>query len=106
MQRHMKPKFKSENQSVMAWGGFSAHERTQLVGVIGSFDQLIYRVVIDNYILPFFYDIHGGTDKFVLKEDNCGAHVAKSIATYLENEYIARMNWPAQSPDLNPIENV
>ncbi len=31
---------------------------------------------------------------------------ALCIAAYLENEEVKRMQWPAQSPDLIPIENI
>ena len=88
------------------WGGSSIRGRTPLVGTIGSFDSNTYRVIIDNHILPFAYNIHGGTDQFILQEDNCGPHRARTIATCLANEEVSRMFWPAQSPDLNPIESV
>ena len=99
------PTYKSGYQTVPVWGGFSSGGRTPLVRTVGSFDQHTYRVMIDNHILPFVYDVHGGTNTFILQEDNCGPHRAKSIATYLANEDITRMEWAPQSPDLNPIEN-
>lgn len=104
--KHIIPTFKSGYQTVSVWAGFSKYGRTPLVGIVGSFDRHTYRVIIDNHVLPFTYDVHGGTDKFVLQEDNCGPHRAKSIATYLANEEVTRIVWLSQSPDLNTIENV
>ena len=80
--------------------------RTPLVGTVGKFDQHTYRVILENHILPFAHNIHDGPTDFVLQEDNCGPHRAESIATYLANKEITRMTWLAQSPDLNPIENI
>lgn len=73
---------------------------------IGSFDCNAYRVIIDNHILPFVYNIHGETDQFILQEDNFGSQRALTIATYSVNEKVIHIVWPAQRPDLNPIENV
>ncbi len=49
-------------------------------------------------------DLHGGTTSFILQEDNCGPHRAKSMATYLANKDESRMKCPVQRLDLNPIE--
>ncbi|GFX87686.1 transposable element Tcb1 transposase [Trichonephila clavipes] len=43
---------------------------------------------------------------FVLMDDNARPHRAYIVDDYLESEGIARMAWPAYSPDFNPIENL
>ena len=82
----MVPTFKSGYQTVSVWGGFFVRGRIPVVGTVGSYDQQTYRVIIENHILPFVYDIHGGTESFVLQKDNCGQHRAKSTAKFLGNE--------------------
>ena len=34
-----------------------------------------------------------------------GCHKAKTVLSFLEEEEIAVMKWPLQSPVMNPIEN-
>lgn len=45
--------------------------------------------------------------KFCFQQDGAPAHTAKATITWLENKKVPRItNWPANSPDLNPIENL
>ncbi|GFS71675.1 transposable element Tcb1 transposase [Trichonephila clavipes] len=39
-------------------------------------------------------------------DDNARPHRADIIDEYQESEGIARLAWPAYSPELNPIENL
>ena len=109
--QHLHPRFVVLNfkcgfQTVSLWGGFSFHGRTPLVCTVGDFNQHTCRTIIDNHILPFTYNVHNGPASFILQEDNCGPHRAKSIANHLANEEVTRMQWTPQSPDRNRIQNL
>ena len=44
--------------------------------------------------------------QLINQQYNTPCHTAKSVKTFLSKEEVIVMEWPAQSPDMNPIENV
>ena len=42
----------------------------------------------------------------VFQDDNGPAHRARHVMDFLENGNMQHMDWPAMSPDLNPISNL
>ncbi|GFX74792.1 transposable element Tcb2 transposase [Trichonephila clavipes] len=57
----------------------------------------------DPYVRPYAAAI--GKD-FILMDDNARPHRARIVEEYLEDHGLERMEWPARSPDLNPIEHL
>ena len=38
--------------------------------------------------------------------DNARPHIAQKVCRYLSALNLSTINWPARSPDLNPIEHI
>ncbi|GFU96223.1 DDE_3 domain-containing protein [Trichonephila clavipes] len=51
------------------------------------------------------HSIHMGAE-FLFMDDNARPHSSNIVDECLQSEDITRMDWPAYSPDLNPIEHV
>jgi hypothetical protein len=60
------------------------------------------RDILETYDVVPFVPFIG--DEFVLMHDNAKPHVANVLRTDLNQVNVATMNWPARSPDFNPIE--
>lgn len=91
--------------SVMIWGGISYDARTELVFIErGGLTAARYvEEILQPHVTTFRLSI--GED-FILMHDNARPHVARCVKDYLEEVGIAYMDWPARSPDMNPIEHL
>ena len=87
----------------MVLGGISLQVRTDLhVFNRGNLTGARYRDEILRFIVrPYTSAVGPG---FPLLHDNARAHVSKACQRILEDEGIDTTDWPARSPDLNPIE--
>ncbi|GFV83836.1 transposable element Tc3 transposase [Trichonephila clavipes] len=90
---------------ILVWAGISLGGHTDLhVFHGGTVTGLRYRdEILDPYVRPYAAAI--GND-FILMDDNARPHRAGIVEEYLEDHGLERMEWPARSPDLNPIEHL
>ena len=90
--------------SVMMWGGFALNFRTPLHQIHGNLNGIAYRDdVLRCMVLPALRAIGEGA---ILQDDNARPHRARIVNDFLQQQQIMRMDWPARSPDLNPIEHL
>ncbi|GFY14901.1 transposable element Tcb1 transposase [Trichonephila clavipes] len=64
----------------------------------------IYRDVILKHYVRLIQDVM--CVEFLFMDDSSRPHCANIVDEYLQSEDITRMDWPAYSLDLNPIEHV
>ena len=90
--------------AVMVWGGICYDGVTDLHVIRdGSLTGVRYR---DEILHPIVRPFAGAVgENFMLMDDNARPHRARVVEAYLEGEGIERMDWPARSPDMNPIEH-
>ena len=101
------------------WWAFALHGVGHLHRIEGTMDRHIYRQILIRHMKPSLQRLFPNNDG-IFQQDNDPKHTAKSVLHYLNNNRIPRFNlipfrfnnkddsfrWPAQSPDLNPIENL
>lgn len=91
----------------MFWGCFSWVGMGPLVPLTGRITGAIHRETLANYAIPTVKS-HAKKikKKFFFQEDNAPVHTAKIARSFLTSSNIELFPWPAQSPDMNPIENI
>ena len=88
----------------MVWGAFSWHGVGPLVKINGKMDKFQYLDILKNHMEPFAFD--SMPIKWKLMQDNVPKHSLNVVKNWFCSEQIPVLDWPAQSPDLNPIENL
>ena len=116
--KYVKKTFKSAQVKVMVWACFTGERLGPLIvcddGGIGAdeYEDILYDglfSLIDDLLEP---PDDPGTiqvadqNTFLFMQDNALCHKAIPVLEFLQENRVPIMEWPPQSPDLNPIENL
>ena len=102
------PTVKHGGGNIMVWGSISGGGVGDLLKIGGIMDKKVYHNILVRHAVPSGPRLIG--DNFVFQEDNDPKQSSNYCRNYLRREKAAGvltvMNWPSQSPDLNPIEQI
>jgi transposase len=96
---------------IMVWGAISTTWKSPLIWLKGSVTADSYIAMLkENHIFEQLYDLHNQTSDYVWMQDGARPHTAGRTIEFLKTTQAilleGDLKWPANSPDLNPIEQV
>ncbi len=97
------PTVKHGGGSVMVWGCFAASGPGWLAIIDGTINSALYQKILKENIWPSVCDLKLKRT-WVMQQDNDPKHTSKSTSEWLKKKKIKVLEWPSQSPYLNPIE--
>ena len=90
----------------MVWGCITSKGPGFLCKIDGIMDQTLYKEILAGELEQTFEWYHLDKSRIIFQQDNDPKHSAKSIAEYIHEQEYSVLEWPPQSPDMNPIEHM
>ncbi len=95
----------SKYKSIHIWGCFNSDGTGDLQLVEGKIKSKSYIAMLKNNLKATASTLFGDK-RWIFQQDNAKPHVANYSKQFFKSEGIQLLPWPAQSPDLSPIENL
>lgn len=90
--------------NVLVWGCFSKNGVGNLIRIEGKMTGVSYVEILRENLFISVEKMK--LEHFIFQQDNDPKHTSRVAKNFIEENNIETLDWPPQSPDLNPIEHL
>ena len=90
---------------VMIWGCFASSGVGKIKVVDSTMKTDAYIEVLEKKMIPSAVDLFNNNE-FIFQDDSAPCHRSAKTKNWASSKNITSLEWPGNSPDLNPIENL
>ncbi|KAJ1300206.1 hypothetical protein OPQ81_011954 [Rhizoctonia solani] len=91
---------------IMVWACIGWHGPGYMGNINGNLNKELYMEILDDEFKQTLEYYGLDMEEVIFMQDNASAHKAKIVQDWLQEHGLEVFEWPANSPDLNPIENL
>jgi transposase len=104
--KHVQQTVKHGGGSIKLWSCITYDGVGYIVKIDDTLDKDLYLSILHEDLRATMDEYRLDQDKMIFQHDNDPKHTASIVKEWLANQPFEVLKWPAQSPDINPIENM
>ena len=91
---------------IIIWTCMTFYGCGLLMKINGKVDQVLYKEILEVDLSSTICFYNMDPRHFIFQQDNALIHNVKSMKQWFKQHTFGFLQWPAQSPNLNPIQHM